>query len=214
MQQTKSDQAHAKAGSRRPRIPGKGIAVIGTAGLAAAILLPAGPALAAYQLPAVTPNGSSVGSVTVGSAISLTALTGTFSLGTAVPGDTPAPVIGAVTMDVYTNNASGYNVTVQAATDMTAPAPVPATDTIPAADLSVEDTDTANTATDVAAYVPISAATTVPAVAALVAYSQPGRSAAGVGDTLTENWEFNAPLPDVTTGTYSVTLNYIAPNNP
>ncbi len=212
MQDSKPNQTHAKVRGRRRRIFTGGVAVVGSAGLAAAVLLPAGPALAAYQ--AGTPSlGSSVASVTVGSAIALTINTPTFTLGTGVPGDSLLTTPATVTMNVYTNNRTGYSVTVQAVTDMTDASAT--TDTIPAADLSVEDADANNTATDFAAYVPISAATTLGAVP-LVAYSQSTRSAAGAGttgDLLTESWRFNTPVPNVNTGTYSTTLDFIASNN-
>jgi len=214
MQETKSHQAHAKARSPRRRILTGAVAVAGSAGLAAAVLLPAGPALAAYQAKADTNPQVSTNtqiSIVIGSAISLSAVTPSFSFngtGTAPlgPGDTPAPVIGAVTMNVYTDNTTGYNVTAEALSDLAAPSPD--TETIPAIDLSVEDTDTANTLSDNSAYQPLGAAGTETPV-----YSQTGQSADG-GDLLTENWEFNQPIPLVMSGTYSTTIDFLASNNP
>ena len=64
-------------------------------------LLPAGRALAA-----ATPVQGSAANVTIGSAIVLSALTGSFTLAGS-PGDSPVG-IGVVTMDVFANNATGY----------------------------------------------------------------------------------------------------------
>jgi hypothetical protein len=208
MQESKSHQAHAKARSPRRRIFTGAVAVVGSAGLAAAVLLPSGPALAAYQAKAGTNTQISI---VVGSDISLSGVTPSFSFnGTGnsplAPGDTPTPVTGAVTMNVYTDDANGYNVTAEALSDLTAP--FPDIDTIPALDLSVEDNDTANTLSDHGAYQPLGAAGTETPV-----YSQSVRSAL-LGDLLTENWEFNQPIPDVTSGTYSTTIDFLASNNP
>ncbi len=224
MQDGKPNETHAKVRGRRRRIFTGGVAVVGSAGLAAALMLPSGSALAAYQQTGPSPDGSSIASVVVGSAISLTDNTPTFQLGTTgstLPGDTLTA--DPVTLTVYTNNVSGYNVTVQAATDMTASG---TTDIIPATDLSVEDlatTDTKNTATDKNAYVPITAATSVGPPAPLIVYDQITRSAIGTvdpttgaitgGDTLHESWKLNTPVPDVNTGTYTATLNFIATAN-
>ncbi|MGA2827745.1 MAG: hypothetical protein ABSF03_16730 [Streptosporangiaceae bacterium] len=230
MQESKSNQARAKVGGRRPRILGKGIAIVGTAGLAAAVLLPSGTALAAYQA-GPSPDGSSTGSVTVTSAISLVDNTATIFLGSGAPGDSLTGSAAPATMTVYTNNATGYNVTVQAATDLTDAAVT--TDTIPATDLSVEDlatTDTNNTASDSGGFVALPTAADVlvgtPPTAAppLIVYDQATRSAIGTvslttgaitgGDTLHENWEFNTALPDVNApGTYSTILNFVAAVN-
>jgi hypothetical protein len=141
MQESKSHQASAKARGPRRRIFTGAVAVVGSAGLAAAVLLPSGTALAAYQQS--TPStGSTSGTIDVSTAIALTSLTGTFTL-TGSPGDTvstasyPAvlatgddPVTGLpltaallanpgdpVNFFVMTNNTTGYNVTVTPATN-------------------------------------------------------------------------------------------------
>jgi hypothetical protein len=86
MQESKSHQASAKARGPRRRIFTGAVAVVGSAGLAAAVLLPSGTALAAYQQS--TPStGSTSGTIDVSTAIALTSLTGTFTL-TGSPGDT------------------------------------------------------------------------------------------------------------------------------
>ena len=132
MQEIKSHQAHARARGPRRRIFTGAVAVVGSAGLAAAVLLPSGTALAAYQLRDQGPSnttGSTTGEVDVTTAIALTDLTTTVLL-TGAPGDTvttaPATLTGGpggipttasdVAFDVMTNNATGYNVTVAPAT--------------------------------------------------------------------------------------------------
>jgi hypothetical protein len=77
------------------------------AGLVVAAVLPAGQAAAA------TSPGTTTANVAVGSAITLSNLTTAFTL-SGNPGQTITR-LGAVTMNVETNNATGYNVTVEAA---------------------------------------------------------------------------------------------------
>jgi len=190
--------SHAHRIRERRRLPAA--ARLGTlaAGVALAAgsmaLLPAGRALAA-----ATPVQGSAANVTIGSAIVLSALTGSFTLAGS-PGDSPVG-IGVVTMDVFANNATGYTVTVQPATATMTGAIVGNGDTIPVGDLSVEETGAG-------AYVPLSgtAATTV--------YTQATPSAATPGDALSNDYEFSTPIPNVIPDTYSVTLNYIATTNP
>lgn len=183
-------------------------------GIAVAVFLPAGrlaPAahadtasraqvVANAQPDAGDPSsgGNTTANVDVGAAIALTALTGSFTLD-GVPGDSPAQD-GAVTMDVFTNNASGYNVTVEAEAATLAGTGTN-TDTIPVADLSVEETTTG-------AFLPLSSAAPVPV------YSQDTRSVTAPGDPLSNDYEFNTPIPDVFNDTYSVTLDYVASTNP
>ena len=189
--------SHAHRTRERRRLPAA--ARLGTlaAGVALAAgsvaLLPAGQALAA------TSPGSSIANVAVDSGIAITLLTPAFTL-TGIPGDTPVD-IGAVTMDVFSNNATGYNVTVEAA----APNLVGTganTDVIPVADLSVEETG------GTTGYLPLSS------TAATTVYTQDTPSAATPGDALSNDYEFNTGIPDVTPDTYSVTLDYVATDNP
>jgi hypothetical protein len=157
-----------------------------------AALLPAGQALAAAS------PGTSIANVAVSSGIAITALTPAFTL-TGIPGDTPVD-IGAVTMDVFSNNATGYNVTVEAA----GPSLVGTgtnLDVIPVTDLSVEETGGTG-------YLPLSS------TAATTVYTQATPSAATPGDALSNDYEFNTGIPDVTPDTYSVTLDYVATDNP
>jgi hypothetical protein len=197
--QTTSDMTRAKPRNRRwPAYVGRLGAAAVSAGLVVATALPAGQAAAATD-----PNdtGSTIANVEVGSAIVLSNLTPSFTL-SGLPGDTPED-IAAVTMNVETNNSTGYNVTV-------APeAPVLSgtgtnPDTIPVSDLSVRETTTGT-------YAALSAAT--PAVPVIV-YNQDTRSAVGTGDDLSNDYEFNTPIPNVRTDTYSVTLDYVASTNP
>ena len=188
--------SHAHRTRERRRLPAA--ARLGTlaAGVALAAgsvaLLPAGQALAA------TSPGSSIANVAVDSGIAITLLTPAFTL-TGIPGDTPVD-IGAVTMDVFSNNATGYNVTVQAAN-----ANLVGTgtnlDVIPVSDLSVEETTTGT-------YAPLSSTATT------TVHTQATPSAATPGDALSNDYEFNTGIPDVTPDTYSVTLDYVATDNP
>jgi hypothetical protein len=160
-------------------------------GLAAVAILPAGQALAD------TSPGNTIANVDVTGAIVLSDLTPAFTL-TGSPGDSPFQ-IGAVTMDVFTNNTSGYNVTVQPETDLTGTGTN--ADTIPAADLSVRETLTGE-------YQPLDLGGPV------TVFTKGSRSVATPGDELSNDYEFNTPIPDVTSDTYSATLDYIASTNP
>ncbi|MGA2831378.1 MAG: hypothetical protein ABSF03_35330, partial [Streptosporangiaceae bacterium] len=210
MQGSKSHQAHAKARGPRRRIFTGAVAVAGSVGLAAAVLLPSGPALAAYQQGAAAPPDSSIVSVVVGPAIELTDVTPAFSLGgtTALPllpGDTPAPVPDAVTMNVFTNNTTGYNVNVVPMSNMWT---ANSSETIPASDLSVQNTADTNSqnSTDLT-YTPLSAAPTTGAAAPTPVYDQATASPSD-GNTISEDWEFNQAVPDVPNGTYSVQVAF------
>jgi hypothetical protein len=189
--------SHAHKSRERRRLPAAarlGTLAVGVALAAGSVaLLPAGRALAA------TSPGTSIATVAVGTAIALSALTPTFPLAGA-PGDTPV-ALAAVTMDVYTNNASGYTVTVQAAGPNLVGTGTN-TDVIPVLDLSVEETGGGGP------YLPLSSTT------ATTVYTQATPSAAAPGDALSNDYEFNTPIPDVTGDTYSVTLDYVATTNP
>ena len=211
MQHTKSDQAHAKAGGRRHRTFTGAVAVVGTVGLAAAVLLPAGPALAAYQqAPSDTPI-----SITVTSSITLSGLTTPHDFGTFASGETPGAVLGAVTMDVSTNNGTGYNVTVAPATALWTTGDEGIGDPVTGfstTNLSVEDADTGNT---ILGYQPLGA----PAPATPVTVYNRDDPSNGVGggtdgaDHLSNNYEFNTAIPNVPGGAYSVGLDYVATSN-
>ena len=197
--QNVSDITPAKLGSRRRSacFGRLGAAAVG-AGLVVAAVLPAGQAVAADS------PGTTTANVDVGSEILLSNLTQSFTLA-GFPGDQPED-IGAVTMNVETNNSHGYNVTV-------APeAPVLSgtgtnPDTIPVTDLSVRETAEGNAG----AYTPLSGDT--PPVPVTV-HNQLTRSAAAPGDLLSNDYEFNVPIPNVRTDTYSVILDYVATTNP
>jgi hypothetical protein len=185
---------------RRAHVSLLGAAAIGI-GIAVAAALPAGQVGAAID---PSSPGTTTAHVDVGSEILLSNLTQSFSL-VGFPGDQPED-IGAVTMNVETNNSHGYNVTV-------APeAPVLSgtgtnPDTIPVTDLSVRETAEGNAG----AYTPLSGGT--PPVPVTV-HNQLTRSAAAPGDLLSNDYEFNVPIPNVRTDTYSVILDYVATTNP
>jgi hypothetical protein len=175
---------------------------IGVVTLAAALaaVLPAGQALAAPGANPGDPSstGSTTAQVDVGAAIQLSNLTSSFTL-SGVPGDEPIDT-GAVTMNVFTNNASGYTVTVQpAAANLVGTGTN--TDTIPVSDLSVRVTGT-------------TAAPNLNAAAPVPIYTQATRSAAAPGDLLSNDYGFNTLIPDVHDDTYSVTINYVVSTNP
>jgi hypothetical protein len=189
--------SHAHRTRERRRLPAAarlGTLAVGVA-LAAgsAALLPTGQALAA------TSPGTTTANVAVDSGIAITSLTPAFTL-TGIPGDTPADT-GAVTMDVFSNNATGYNVTVEAAAADLVGAIAGNADVIPVTDLSVEETGAGP-------YLPLSS------TAATTVYTQDTPSAATPGDALSNDYEFNTGIPDVTPDTYSVTLDYVATDNP
>ncbi len=133
--------------------------------------------------------------VGVGNVLTLSGLTAAFTLSGA-PATTQTG-LSAVTMNVKTNNRTGYNVTVQAAAASMIGATVGNTDTIPVSSLTVKNNLGVYTAMS------NSAATTIALTAA---------KSAGTGDTVTDDYQI--VIPWVNADTYSVTLNYIAANNP
>ncbi len=160
---------------------------------AAAALLLAGVAGTAYAAPGETASGSTTANVEVLSDITLTGLTSSFLL-SGLPGATVA-LANAVTMNVETNNISGYSVTVQSASANLVPAdPVANPDVIGIGALSVEGPATGG-------LVPVSAA------AATTVATKATRSADG-GDTISN--DYSVDIPFVNADTYSTTLNYVA----
>ena len=101
-------------------------------------------------------------------------------------------------MNVRTNNKTGYTVTVQAAAaNMVGTAGN--TDVIPVSAMSVRNTTTGG------AYTAISSSAAVTVASTSV-------KSTGAGDTV--NNDYQIAIPWVNADTYSVTLNYIAANNP
>lgn len=173
-----------------------------TAGAIAVALAPAALALAvptiSAKLGASDPSSTqtTTANVSVGQAIVLSGLTPSFIL-SGLPGDTVTN-FGAVSMNVLTNNATGYNVTVQAVgPNLTATGG----GTIPVTDLLVNDSNVGGTA----GFIPISSTT------ATQVYRQPGPTG-DQGDTVTNDYRIT--IPTVATGVYSGTLNYVASTNP
>jgi hypothetical protein len=168
---------------------------LGAAALAVGIAtaLPAVPALAA---PTQSSTGTTTANVDVSSVIALTNLTPSFTLA-GLPGDTPIDN-GAVTMNVMTNNATGYNVTVQAAgPDLSGAGGI----NIPVTDLQVNDGYSGGTA----GWVPLSSTTAVQ----VFSQSTPSSNS---GDTIVNDYRIT--IPTVPDGTYSGTLDYVASINP
>jgi hypothetical protein len=146
----------------------------------------------AQATPGQTDTGSTVVTVGVGSAITLTGLTPAFSLD-GTPGQTITKAT-AVTMTVTTNNAQGYSVTVQSAAATLTPTVTTTTDTIPIDDLQVRETGTTP-------FTPLSA------TAPVQVHTQDGPSAEA-GDTI--NNDYQITIPFVAPDTYTATLNYVA----
>lgn len=167
---------------RRLQLAG-GIAALGTGLVLVGSV--AAPALAAS-------SGSTIANASVNSTITLSGLTPSFTM--AGDPNTTVTAAGAVTMNVLTNNKTGYTVTVQAAGATMAPVTTGNTDSIPIANLSVRQTGTTT-------YAPLSNTTPV------TVRNQATKSGAS-GDTVSN--DFSLAIPFVNSDTYRVTLNYVA----
>ena len=164
-------------------------ALVGTA--TAAVFLSMAT-LSASAAPGDADDGTVTANVGVSSSITLTGLTGEFTL-EGLPGATIADE-DAVAFNVNTNNIGGYNVTVQAETPTLVPTVETNTDSIPIRNLSVRDA----TKTE---YTPLSNTT------ALVVNTKATRSVAA-GDDYSH--DYSVDIPFVADDTYSATLNYVA----
>ncbi|WP_375423218.1 hypothetical protein [uncultured Friedmanniella sp.] len=176
----------ARTSGRSQRLPCVAALTVLAAALATSSVLPA----SAVPL---TDSDSTTANVAVSSVITLTGLTSGFTL-TGIPGATVA-TLNAVTMNVETNNVAGYDVTVEAASDVLDPADTVANpDTIPIDALSVRENGTPT-------YTQLSDTTPV------TVHTQDSRSDDG-GDVIGN--DYSVDIPFVNVDTYSVTLNYIA----
>ncbi|TDW24388.1 hypothetical protein [Kribbella kalugense] len=164
----------------------------GLLGVAAVAALACGGAGVAAAVPGVGSPGSTEANVAVSSAIALTGLTPSFTL-TGVPGATVTG-LGAVTMNVATNNLAGYAVTVESATATMAAGAPTNLDSVPIGALSVRESATTN-------YAALSS-TVVRTV-----HTQSTRSIEA-GDTISNDYQ--VVIPFVNEDTYTATLNYIA----
>jgi hypothetical protein len=167
-----------------------------TIGVAMATAFAAVPALAAPAASDPSSSGTTTANVDVSSGIALTGLTPSFTLA-GLPGDTPTDS-GAVTMNVMTGNATGYNVTVEAAGPNLSDT---RGDNIPVTDLEVNNSYSGGTP----GWVPLSSTT------AVTVFSQSTPSS-NSGDTVTNDYRIT--IPTVPEGTYSGTLDYVASTNP
>lgn len=166
-----------------------------------AVALAVGMATASSAVPALaaadpSSSGTTTANVNVISGIALTDLTPSFTL-SGLPGDTPTNN-GAVTMNVMTNNATGYNVTVQAAGPNLAG---PGGNNIPVTDLQVNNGYSGGTP----GWLALSSTT------AVQVFSQ-STASSGTGDTIVNDYRIT--IPSVPDGTYSGTLDYVASTNP
>jgi hypothetical protein len=161
------------------------------------VLLVGGVTLAALAgTSAFAAGGSTTANANVNNTLSLTGLTSSFSL-TGDP-STTATQTGAVSMNVTTNNRTGYSLKVQAASANMAGAATGNTDTIPVSAMSAKD----------------SAAGTYNALSNTSAATLKTTSAktSNSGDNLSDDYKLDIPF--VNADTYSVTLNYTATANP
>lgn len=173
-----------------PRMLTAGRLGVTAIGIAVIALVPATQALAASS------PGTTQANVDVSSAIALTSLTPSFTL-TGLPGDTVTDD-GAVTMTVLTNNSTGYNVTVESESSTLNG---PGSNTIPIADLLVNDSFGGGTA----------GFTALSNTSPVTVFTQDSPSS-NTGDTVTN--DYRVTIPNVATGTYSATLDYVASTNP
>jgi hypothetical protein len=148
----------------------------------------------AFAATGETATGSTDAHVQVDSAIALTGLTANFTL-TGLPGATVTGV-GAVTMNVQTNNFAGYAVTVESATPtmVGARGTVANPNSIPIGALSVRKTGTTP-------YTAISNTATV---------TVGGQSTRSIeaGDAISNDYQ--VAIPFVNEDVYTATLDYIA----
>lgn len=167
---------------RRLQLAG-GIAALGTGLVLVGSV--AGPALAAS-------TGSTTANASVNSTLTMSGLTPSFTLS----GDpnTTVTAAGAVTMNVLTNNKTGYTVSVQAAGSTMAAVTTGNTDSIPIANLKVRETGTTT-------YTSLNNSSPV------TVHSQATKSASS--SEAVSN-DFSLAIPFVNSDTYRVTLNYVA----
>ncbi|MEJ8662182.1 hypothetical protein [Streptomyces sp. MS1.AVA.4] len=124
--------------------------------------------------------------------ITMSDLTGSFTL--TGPPNTTRTLTGAVTMNVRTPDPDGYTVSVRANTSVMTPISAANPDRIPVGNLAVRKTGTT-------AYAPLSSSSSV------TVHSQTTRSNPH-GDNLSN--DYRVTIPFVRSGTYRVTLTYIA----
>ena len=156
----------------------------------------AGIGIAAFSAAPVYAAGTTV-STGVASTLTLSGLSAAFTLSGAPT--TTQTGSSAVTMNVKSNNRTGYNVTVQAAAANMTGVTAGNTDTIPVTALTVRNTAVGG------AYTAISSSSARTVTNTTV-------KSAAAGDTV--NNDYQLVVPWVNADTYRVTLNYILANNP
>ena len=168
----------------------------GIKALAGGTLLLVGLALAVSASVAAfadTSPGTTTANVTVASSgITLSSLTSSFTL-SGNPNTTVTSSAGIVSMNVLTNNATGYTVSVQAAAAALA-GTGGNTDVIPIANLKVKETGGASFSS-------------LSNASAVTTHNQATKSGSS-GDTVSN--DFQVVIPFVNPDTYTVTLNYVA----
>jgi hypothetical protein len=169
--------------------------LLATAAVTALISSSAFPAFAA---PGDESTDTVVANIGISSAIALTGLTPSFTINAPINATTEAQ--DAVSYNVNTNNAGGYNVTVSSRSATLAPdnAATGNTDSIPIEDLKVRVGNVTSTT-----YLPV---TETP-----VEISNKASRSAAAGDAITNDYEITVGF--VADGTYSATLDYVATAN-
>jgi hypothetical protein len=140
-----------------------------------------------------TDTDTTTANVSVSSLITLTDLTGSFTL-TGAPGDT-VTTSSPVTMTVKTNNFAGYSVTVEPAGTTMDPAIAGNTDTIPTTSLLVRGPSQSGSFTALTPGTPLEV-------------RRKTSASAEAGDSVSNDYRMTIPF--VRPDTYSATLNYVA----
>jgi hypothetical protein len=168
--------------------------VLATAAAAALISVCALPAFAA---PGDHSDDTVDAHIGISSAITLTGLTSAFTINAPINATTEAQ--DAVGYNVNTNNAGGYNVTVNSESATLDPSNTTVnTDTIPIENLRVRVGNVTTT-------------TYLPVTEAPVEISNKTSRSAAAGDVITNDYQIEVGF--VADGTYSATLDYIATAN-
>ena len=162
---------------------------------AALILACAAPAFAA---PGDHSDDTTVANIGISSAITLTGLTSSFTINAPINATTEAQ--DAVGYTINTNNAGGYNVTVNSESATLDPDNTAAgnTDSIPIENLRVRVGN-------------VTATTYLPVTEAPVTISNKASRSAAAGDVITNDYQIEVGF--VADGTYSATLDYVATAN-
>jgi len=169
----------------------------GVLSAAAAAALISTCAMPAFAAPGDHSDDTTVANVGITSAIALTGLTSSFTINAPINATTEAQ--DAVGYTVNTNNAGGYNVTVNSESATLDPDNADTNDdTIPIENLGVRVGN-------------VAATTYLPVTEAPVEISNKATRSAPLGDVITNDYQIEVGF--VADGTYSATLDYVATAN-